>query len=151
MDGSGTLVKAEGGYRFNAKKVFGSGSPAGDLLLTTGVYDDPDNGPSVLHFGVNLRGEGIKIHDDWHTLGMRGTGSNTIEIENAFVPDGGVTLTRPQGVWHRFFDIISPMAFALITSVYVGVAECARDKAIELASKKEERPARPDRYRRDGD
>lgn len=140
IEGSGTLVKEEGGYRFNAKKVFGSGGPAADLLLTTGVYDDPENGPSVLHFGVNLRGEGIKIQDDWHTLGMCGTGSNTIEIENVFVPDGGVTLTRPQGVWHRFFDIISPMAFALITSAYVGVAECARDIAISQASKKKDDP-----------
>ena len=68
LDGSGTLVKEDGGFRFNAKKIFGSWGPAGDLLLTTGVYDDPDNGPSVLHFGVNLRGEGITIEDDWNIL-----------------------------------------------------------------------------------
>ena len=54
LEGSGELTKVEDGYRFSARKVFGSGSTAGDLLLTTGVYNDPETGPSVLHFAVNL-------------------------------------------------------------------------------------------------
>lgn len=49
LDGSGVLTKVEDGFRFTARKVFGSGSPAGDLLLTMGVYEDPDFGPTVMH------------------------------------------------------------------------------------------------------
>jgi hypothetical protein len=49
LDGSGALTKVEDGFRFTARKVFGSGSPAGDLLLTMGVYEDPDLGPTVMH------------------------------------------------------------------------------------------------------
>lgn len=37
LDGSGELSKVEDGYRLTIRKIFGSGSPAGDLLLTAGV------------------------------------------------------------------------------------------------------------------
>lgn len=136
LEGSGTLEKAEGGFSFNGVKVFSSGSPSGDLLLTTGVYDDPDDGPTVLHFAVNLRGEGVTILDDWDTLGMRATGSNSIKLEDIFVPEAGVSLRRPQGRWVPFFDVISPIAWSLVMSAYVGVAEGARDIAIEKVAKK---------------
>jgi alkylation response protein AidB-like acyl-CoA dehydrogenase len=55
LDGSGTLTKENGSYTFKARKIFGSGSPSGDLLLTTGVYEDPEKGPTVLHFGSRSR------------------------------------------------------------------------------------------------
>ena len=138
LEGSGELTKVEDGYRFNARKVFGSGSPAGDLLLTTGVYNDPESGPSVLHFAVNLHDEGVTVLNDWDTLGMRGTGSNSIKIEDVFIPEAGVSLSRPQGVWHKFFDVISPIAWSLVMSVYLGVAESARDIAFERATSKKD-------------
>ena len=122
--------------RLKGRKVFGSGSPAGDLLLTTGVYDDPTDGPTVLHFALSLKDDAVTILDDWRTLGMRGTGSNSIEIDNAFVPESTVSLKRPKGKWHKFFDIISPIAWSLVMSAYVGIAEAARDIAVAQASKK---------------
>ncbi|HYK98330.1 MAG TPA: acyl-CoA dehydrogenase family protein, partial [Candidatus Acidoferrales bacterium] len=92
LEGSGTLIKSDGTYSFNARKIFGSGGPSGDLLLTTGVYDDPEKGPTVLHFGVNLHDPGVKILDNWRTMGMRGTGSNDIQIENVTVQDAAVSV-----------------------------------------------------------
>jgi alkylation response protein AidB-like acyl-CoA dehydrogenase len=138
LDGSGTLTKDNGNYQFSARKIFGSGGPAGDLLLTTGVYDDPQNGPTVFHFGVNLKGPGVKVQDNWRTMGMRGTGSNDIVIENVAVPDAGVSVRRPKGTWHRFFDVISPLVWPLVLSAYVGVAEQAADIAIALAAKRKD-------------
>ena len=29
----------------------------------------------------------VEIIDDWHTLGLSGTGSNSIKMHNVFVPD----------------------------------------------------------------
>ena len=138
LDGSGVAVKEEGGYLYSGRKVFSSGSPAGHLLLTTGVYDDPEEGPTVLHFAVNLRGEGVTILDDWDTLGMRGTGSNSVMLEKVFVPEAGISLRRPKGKWHPFFDVISPIAWPLVMSAYVGIAEAARDLALAQASKKKD-------------
>src|SRR4051812_46502474 len=68
IEGSGTLTKQEdGNYRFTARKVFGSGGPSGDLLLTTGVYEDPEKGANVFHFGVSLKDPGVKVLDNWRT------------------------------------------------------------------------------------
>lgn len=138
LEGSGTLTKEDGNYQFSARKIFGSGGPSGDLLLTTGVYDDPQNGPTVFHFGVNLKGPGVKVQDNWRTMGMRGTGSNDIVIENVTVPDAGVSVRRPKGKWHRFFDVISPIVWPLVLSAYVGVAEQAADIAVTLAAKRKD-------------
>ena len=141
LDGSGTLTKDGANYRFSARKVFGSGSPGGDLLLTTGIYEDAEHGAQVLHFGVNMHDAGVKVQDNWRTLGMRGTGSNDIVIENVAVADAGVSLRRPKGTWHRFFDIVSPLIWPLVLSAYVGVAEQAHDIALDLAQKRKNDPA----------
>ena len=136
LDGSGVLTKVADGYRMTGRKIFGSGSPAGDLLLTTGVYQDPEKGPTVMHFAVNMHDAGVSVLEDWDTMGMRGTGSNSVQINDVFVPEEGISLSRPQGVWQRFFDVISPLAFSMIMSVYLGIAESARDIALEQARKK---------------
>ena len=136
LDGSGTLTKDGDNYRFSARKIFGSGGPAGDLLLTTGVYDDPEKGPQVFHFGVNMKDPGVKVQTNWDTLGMRGTGSNDIVIENVAVADAGISVRRPKSTWHRFFDVISPIVWPLVTSAYVGVAETAHDIALAMAKKR---------------
>jgi alkylation response protein AidB-like acyl-CoA dehydrogenase len=140
LDGSGTLVKENGSYTFNARKIFSSGSPSGDLLLTTGVYDDPEKGPTVLHFGVDLHGPGVKILDNWRTMGMRGTGSNDIVIEGVTVQDAAVSVRRPKGKWHQFFNVIVPIILPLIAAAYVGVAETARDIAVKQAAKRRDDP-----------
>jgi alkylation response protein AidB-like acyl-CoA dehydrogenase len=140
LDGSGVAVKEGDGYRVSGRKVFSSGSPSGHLLLTTAVYDDPKDGPTVLHFAVNLKGEGVTILDDWRTMGMRATGSNSIILDRVYVPEAGISLRRPQGKWHRFFDVFVPLVFPLIMSVYVGVAEAARDIALAQAARKKDEP-----------
>src|SRR5687768_18332391 len=49
------LEKVEGGFRMSGRKIFGSGVPGADLLLTTGVYEDPENGPTVFHFPLDRK------------------------------------------------------------------------------------------------
>ena len=140
LPASGTAVKVEGGYRVSARKIFSSGSPAGDLLITSAVYDDPECGPTVLHFPLPLRGDGVKILDTWHTMGMRATGSHDVLIEQVFVPDAAVGIRRPQGKWHPLFHLTVHTALPIIFSVYVGVAETARDLAVREATKKRDDP-----------
>jgi alkylation response protein AidB-like acyl-CoA dehydrogenase len=138
LESSGVAVKEGDSFKVSGRKIFCSGSPAGDLLLTTAVYHEHQDGPMVLHFAVNLKGEGVTILNDWRTMGMRGTGSNSIVLDGVRVPEGAITLQRPQGVWHRFFDIISPPVWPLVMSAYVGVAEQAREIAIGQAARKKD-------------
>jgi len=133
---NGKLVRVQGGYRFTAKKVFASGSPSGALLITSGVYEDPEAGPQVLHFPVSLKAEGVKIENDWRVLGMRGTGSHTVSLSDVFVPEESVSLARPQGTFHPVFALICTVALPYIMSVYLGVAEAAAAIARERASRK---------------
>jgi len=136
LQGAGTATKVEGGFRIDARKVFSSGCQAGSLLMTSAVYDDPEAGATVLHFAVPFAAEGVTILDTWDTMGMRGTGSHDVELKAVFVADAAVSGRRPQGKWHPLFHIISMIAFPLIYSAYLGVAEGARDAALEAARKK---------------
>jgi acyl-CoA dehydrogenase len=136
LSSSGRAEKADGGFRVTARKIFSSGCPSGDLLVTSAVYDDPQAGPTVLHFPVPLGAAGVTILDTWHTLGMRGTGSHDITIDNVFVPDAAVAGRRPQGTWHPLFHAVALVALPLIYSAYVGLAEAARDIAVREAGSK---------------
>ncbi|NVK42337.1 MAG: acyl-CoA/acyl-ACP dehydrogenase [Oceanospirillaceae bacterium] len=128
---NGSLEKVEGGFVLNAVKHFASGSPAGDVLVTSAPWQDPDAGWQVLHFPVSLRGEGVSVLDNWHPLGMRGSGSNSVKIENAFVPEASIVVRRPRGDFHMIWSVVLPVALPLIMSVYCGVAREAAARARE--------------------
>lgn len=136
--GSGKAEKVEGGYRITARKIFTSSAPAGDLLMTAAVDEEKNE---VLHFGVPMNSPHVMILDTWHTLGMRGTGSHDVMIDGHVVPDAAIAVKRKAGEWHPLFQIIATIAFPLVYSVYLGVAESARDIAVKLAKKR-----RPDSH-----
>src|SRR6202007_2781868 len=87
----------------------------------------------VLHFPLSLRAAGVTVLDTWRVLGMRGTGSHDIAIDGAVVPEAAIILRRPAGRWHQAFHVISLLAIPLIYSVYLGIAEAARDISVERA------------------
>ena len=91
----------------------------------------------VLHFGVPMNSPHVKVLDTWRTLGMRATGSHDVLIEGHVVPEAAVAVKRKAGEWHPLFHIIATIAFPLVYAVYVGVAESARDLAVELAKRKQ--------------
>jgi alkylation response protein AidB-like acyl-CoA dehydrogenase len=133
LSSSGHTERVEGGYRVTAKKPFASGSPMGSLLMTSAPYEDPQDGWVVLHFPVPFSANGVRVENDWHTLGMRGTGSNTVSLENVFVPEETVGLKRPRGRFNPVFSVVCVVATPIVMSVYMGVADAvaatARDRA----------------------
>ena len=139
IQGSGKAEKVEGGYRITARKIFTSGSPVGDILMTGAVLDEPD-GAKVLHFGLPMKSPHVRVEPTWKALGMRGTGSNDVIVEGHVVAEEAVALRRNQGEWHMLFHIVSMLAFPLIYSAYLGVAESARDIALSAASQKASDP-----------
>jgi acyl-CoA dehydrogenase len=143
LNGSGKLEKVEGGFRLTGRKIFASGGPGADLLLTTGVYDDPKDGPTVIHVPVSLKAEGVKILDTWKVMGMRGTGSHDIQLEGVFIPDAAAGLRRPVGKWHPVMHTICIIALPIVYSAYLGTAEAARELALGMAAKKKDDPMVP--------
>ncbi|BAY08568.1 acyl-CoA dehydrogenase family protein [Calothrix sp. NIES-2098] len=136
LQSNGTAIKVENGFLITARKVFASGAPAANLLMTSAVYADPEKGSTVLHFAVPMNSQGVSIESTWQAMGMRGTGSHDVVLSDVFVADAAVTLRREQGKWHFIFHLISMLAIPLVYSVYVGVAEAARDRAVQLARKR---------------
>jgi acyl-CoA dehydrogenase len=136
LPSNGQATKVEGGFRVTAKKVFSSGCEMGDLLVTSAIHDDPAAGPTVLHFAVPFKAEGVTRLDTWHVMGMRGTGSHDVMLENVFVPDAAIVARRPPGTWHMLFHHIFVLAFPLVYAAYVGVAEGARARALAIARRK---------------
>jgi alkylation response protein AidB-like acyl-CoA dehydrogenase len=136
LAGSGRAEKVEGGYRITGRKVFASGSPVGDLFMTTAVYDDPEAGPTVVHVAIPFDAAGVAVQDNWRTLGMRGTGSHDVVLDGVFVPDSAVGVRRPSGRWSHAWHVVATQALPLIFSVYVGVAEAARTLALSRVAAK---------------
>ncbi|MFC6671139.1 acyl-CoA dehydrogenase family protein [Marinobacterium aestuariivivens] len=126
---NGCLERVDGGFSLSAVKHFASGSPAGDILVTSAPYEDPEQGWQVLHFPVSLKAEGVTVLDNWYPLGMRGSGSNSVKLENVFVPESSIALRRPRGDFHLIWSVVLPVALPLIMSVYLGVAREAAARA----------------------
>lgn len=132
LESNGMMEKVEGGYLVTAQKHFASQSPVGDVLVTSARYEHPEQGWQVLHFPVSFAAEGLSVLDNWYTMGMRGTGSHTIQLEKVFVPESAISLQRPAGQYHSIWNIVLTVAMPLIMSVYVGIAE----KAVQIALEK---------------
>jgi alkylation response protein AidB-like acyl-CoA dehydrogenase len=131
----GTAVKVDGGYRVTGRKPFASQSVAGTVASTMFVYDDPERGRRVLNVGVPFASEGVSVADNWDVLGMRGTASNDVIFEDVFVPDERVLADRPYDTLDPPLQLISSIAFPIISAVYLGVAESARTHALKTVMK----------------
>ncbi len=143
LDSNGVVEKVEGGHRISAKKPFASGSPKGDILVTSAPYQDPQEGWQVLHFPVPFKSEGVSLAGDWQTLGMRASGSETVVLERVFVPDEAVALRRPRSLYHPAFNVILTVAMPLVLSAYLGAAEAAFEIALKQATKRAADPSMP--------
>lgn len=134
--GSGDAVRTQGGYRVNARKIFISGAPAADVLLTTAILREPGAEPAVLHFAVPMNDPGVEIVPTWRVMGMRGTASHDVALRDVFIPEATIAARRPSGRWHAVMHLVAMIAIPLIYSVYVGVAEGAREAAARAANKR---------------
>ena len=96
----------------------------------------------VLHFGVPMNSPHVKVLDTWRTLGMRGTGSHDVLIDGHVVPEAAVA-REAQG--RRMAPAVPhhcrTIAFPLVYSVYLGVAESARDHCGRAGEAQEARPS----------
>ena len=139
LESNGSTAKTDGGYLVSARKHFASQSAVGDMLVTSAPFMD-----EVLHFPVPMNAEGVTVLNDWRTLGMRGTGSHTVKLENVFIPDAAIVLRRPRGAYHPVWNVVLTVAMPLIMSVYVGIAQKAAELSIgHIRRKKTAKPHVP--------
>ncbi|QIS13620.1 3-hydroxy-9,10-secoandrosta-1,3,5(10)-triene-9,17-dione monooxygenase oxygenase subunit [Nocardia arthritidis] len=82
---TGTAIRVPGGYRLSGRWGFASGCDhASWALLGAKVIDD---GAAVESATFLVPLPDFTIDDVWHTVGLRGTGSNDLLVEDVFVPE----------------------------------------------------------------
>jgi alkylation response protein AidB-like acyl-CoA dehydrogenase len=143
LESNGRVTRVAGGYRVTATKPFASGSVVGGMLITSAVYEDPEQGPRVLHFPVPMSAEGVRVERDWNSMGMRGTASNTVRFDEVFVPETAIALDRSRKGWPPVWSVVLTVAAPIYIAPYVGVAEAAVENALSFARSRVGDPVLP--------
>lgn len=115
-------TKTENGYKLNGVKTFTSMSKALTHYIVAAYVDDIEE---VGFFLVPREMEGVEIADNWNMVGMRATESHDLVLNDVYVPFEnfveGKRKPQPNGwILH-------------IPSTYLGIAQAARDYAIDFA------------------
>jgi 3-hydroxy-9,10-secoandrosta-1,3,5(10)-triene-9,17-dione monooxygenase len=82
---TGKVRAVEGGYQISGRWSFSSGCDHATWVLLGGIVMGEDGQPPDFRTFLVPLGDYV-IEDVWNTIGLRGTGSNDIVIEDAFVP-----------------------------------------------------------------
>lgn len=131
------VPQADGGYRFYGQKIFTSLSPAWTRMGTFGLDDSDPKDPKLVFGFIRREDGGFQIADDWDTLGMRASQSQSTKLDGAYSPPEWITRRIPAG---PNADSLTFAIFAnfllLVPSVYAGIAHRALEIAVESAKSK---------------
>lgn len=105
---SGIARRVEGGYMIQGKWPFCSGSPEATFLYGRAVLHDENGEPRTsprdglpYYISGYVPAKSVQVHNNWNGLGLRGTGSGDITVEEVFVPSSMVNET---GIWTHHYD-----------------------------------------------
>ncbi len=82
----GRARKVPGGYRLSGRWPFSSGVDAAGWNLIGAIAQDEDAGTASPHIFLLPKSD-YTVIDTWHVIGLAGTGSKDVAVEDAFVPD----------------------------------------------------------------
>jgi alkylation response protein AidB-like acyl-CoA dehydrogenase len=141
---NGRAVPVAGGYQLSGRWPLASGSHHGDWLgIIALVFDggaprmDAHGAPDFK--SMFLPKADVELIDTWHSLGMRGTGSVDLVIQDAFVPEHrvfSVFTAEPQVAGPLYRLGVLPLFAMTVSSVLPGIARAAIDAFVELAKAK---------------
>ena len=108
---TGTVQEVEGGCVLNGRWHYSSGVDHADWILVGGVI--PTDAPFPDYRTYIVPKSNYEIIEDWDVMGLRGTGSKSVQIKDAFVP------------LHRQLPIIASQTFST-----PGIAEGTADNPL---------------------
>jgi alkylation response protein AidB-like acyl-CoA dehydrogenase len=144
VNAPGRAIPVEGGYRVTARWPFMSNAPqahwfGGPCLVVDG--DQPRMGPDgqpLVIFPLVPRAE-TRMIETWDTTGLRGTGTNDIEVTDVFVSDAFTAdFTRTPRPGMNAVHLINVDLAANVTAAVMslGIARRAIDTVVELGHRK---------------
>ncbi len=142
----GAAKVVEGGYKLSGRWNYNSGGEHANWVGLSAIVPGEEGGPPADLLMCFIRREEYEIFDNWHTLGMRGTGSKQAVVENVFVPECRVISQTAWGEGkapgygvheNPFYRTPHMEVFcAEIASICVGVGEAAIDAFVARAETK---------------
>ncbi len=125
-------TKAEGGWLLNGRKIFGTMSPAAQILDIACRFRTPQGDFRRAMTMVPSDSSGVEIKNNWDALGMRGSGSHDVVFKDCFIPDGEIIDTGPWGDWSVRAAAANAVLTLGLVGAFLGIAEAARDLIIEM-------------------
>jgi alkylation response protein AidB-like acyl-CoA dehydrogenase len=114
--GVATRARAvDGGWHVTGRKIFASLSGAANFY---NVICQVSGDETIRFLGVPADADGVTSVDDWDPLGMRGTVSRTLLMDDAFVPAGNEWL--PAGIYNQAAERY-PWLFLSLCPSYLGL------------------------------
>jgi alkylation response protein AidB-like acyl-CoA dehydrogenase len=127
----GRAVGLAGGFQVSGRWSFVSGCPHADwIFLRTPVADRLNSDGSPYVMGVLVPAADVHILPTWNGLGLRGTGSHDVVVEDCFVPAERTSELRdfyPGPLYKSWFFLLGHAAHA------VGIGRAAIAALIELS------------------
>ncbi len=122
----GTLARpVDGGYLVSGKKIFASLAGAADYYGVLCTLDKPGaTQRDALYLAVPADAPGVSVVGDWDPLGMRGTVSRTLLLDEVLVPP--TARLMPEGLYWQAAARF-PHMFATLSPTYMGIAQAAYD------------------------
>lgn len=127
----------DGGYAFHGAKIFTSLSPGWTRLGTMGLDTVSADAPKIVYGFIDREAGGFEIEEDWDTLGMRATQSNTTMLSGAQARADRVVRRLDPG------PNADPLIFAifanfeiLLAAVYTGIGARALELAVQAAHRR---------------
>jgi alkylation response protein AidB-like acyl-CoA dehydrogenase len=114
------------GWRVSGRKIFGTLSGEADLVHVTVRVPTGDGGWDIAMASFPRGTEGLQVMGDWNAMGMRASGSHTVELRDCFATDG---MLRPHGRWGQWNATVLEAQVSGnigLLGAYLGVAEAAR-------------------------
>ena len=119
------LRDGQPGYRVNGKKIFASLAGAADFYGVLCTVDKPGaTQRDSLDLAVPADAPGVSVVGDWDPLGMRGTVSRTLLLNDVWVPTSARLM--PEGLYWQAAARF-PHMFATLSPTYMGIAQAAYD------------------------
>jgi 3-hydroxy-9,10-secoandrosta-1,3,5(10)-triene-9,17-dione monooxygenase len=132
---SGTALPVDGGYRVSGKWGFASGSFYATWF--TGGVNVVDDAGRVTGIGMVLAPRSdFRIEDTWFVAGMNGTASNTVVLQDAFVPSDHLTpfgAEKPGGSDPADLWPLGSALSVVLTGPLLGAAQACADFVTEKA------------------
>ena len=124
-----TATRTDEGWSLEGRKIFVTLSPAANLCALNVRVADPE-GDRIGFAFVPTRTPGFEPQDDWDALGMRASGSQSVELRDCRVPEGSVQVAGSWGRWNPGVLMGRTLGNVTLVGVFLGIAERARELAI---------------------